>query len=236
MKKILTILSIGALATMSYAQGTITINSSAAAYAMYTNSAVGVNFGGPGTGGVSGKTAAGASNFYYQLLIQSYTGLGVVDNPNAANGWVSAGGLALANSSPIAAGGIAGPGGASGAAVSNWGAPTGGSASAGGTEMYYMLVGWSSSLGNSWTTVYNDIVNNTWSGNNEVGWSAVGYGYSGGGPQSVPAPSVFGVTASEPGGFTSGITLYATPSIPEPSTLALAGLGSLSLLLFRRRK
>jgi hypothetical protein len=37
-------------------------------------------------------------------------------------------------------------------------------------------------------------------------------------------------------GITGGITLMSTTTIPEPSTLALAGLGSLSLLLFRRRK
>ncbi len=243
MKKILTLLGIGALATMSYGQGTIVVNSIAGAYSMYTNTAVGVNFGGTGTGGVSGKTFAntvanGNSTYYYQLLIQPYTGGGVVDNPNAANGWVSAQIPNLATNSGITAGGIAGSGGTAGSAVANWAAPTGASASGGGTEMYYMLVGWSATLGSSWTTVYDDIVNNSWGSNTggaPVGWSTVGYGYSGGGPYLVPAPSVFGVTASEPGGFTSGFTLYATP-VPEPSVIMLAGLGGLSLLLFRRRK
>lgn len=239
MKKILTILSIGALATMSYGQGTIVVSSTAGAFAMYTNSAVGVNFGGTGLGGTSAKTPTWANGqFYYALLIQAYTGGGVVDNPNSANGWTQALLSNAITNSSIATGGVNGPGGTtvSGAAVSNWAAPTGGGASQGGTEEYYMLVGWSGNLGSDWTTVYDDIVNNSWgSTENYVGWSAVGYGFSGGGVNSVPAPSIFGVTAAEPGGFASGFTLFATP-VPEPSVIMLAGLGGLSLLLFRRRK
>jgi hypothetical protein len=235
MKKILAIISIGALATMSYGQGTVNTSTSTAAYAMYTNTAVGLNFGGPGTGGVSGKTGPLSSGqiYYYQLLIQAYTGGGVVDNPNAANGWVTAqfaSSPSITNSAAPVYGAVAGPGGAAGAPVANWGAPTGAAASQGGTEMYFMLVGWSSSLGSSWTTVYNDIVNNTWTGVNYVGWSAVGYDFAGGGPNNVPAVSLFGGT-----GLTAGVQMFETP-IPEPSTMVLAGLGGLSLLLFRRRK
>src|SRR5208283_3895241 len=119
-------------------QGTIVTTSLNATYAMYTNSAIGVNFGGTGTGGVSGKTATAAGGFYYQLLIQAYTGDGVVDNPNTANGWVTAQlqGLGPITNGTALAGEIAGPGSttAAGGAVDNWGAPTGGSASAGGTE------------------------------------------------------------------------------------------------------
>ncbi len=243
MKKILAIISIVTGATLAFGQGTIVVTSLNATYAMYTNTAVGTAFGGTGTGGVSGKTSTAGANtttgagFYYQLLIQPYTGLGVVDNPNPANGWYAATmvGSIITNGTALA-GSITAPGGTTtaGATVNNWGAPTGGSASAGGTEMYYMLVGWSASLGNSWLTVSNDIVNNSWSSTSYlVGWSAVGYGFSGGGANNVPAPSVFGVTAAEPGAFTSGFSLFA---VPEPTTMALVGLGGLSLLLFRRRK
>jgi hypothetical protein len=60
-------------------------------------------------------------------------------------------------------------------------------------------------------------------GNSAVGWSAA-WNYTPsaftGAPTAMNAPSQFG---------TGGI-------VPEPSTIALAGLGGLSLLLFRRRK
>ena len=71
---------------MSYGQGTIVVSSTAGAFAMYTNSAVGVNFGGTGLGGTSGKTRTRGptDSSYYALLIQPYTGGGVVDNPNCS--------------------------------------------------------------------------------------------------------------------------------------------------------
>ena len=91
MKKILAIISMVTGATLAYGQGTILVSSISSAYLMYTNNAV---YG--GTGGTSGATAtvgadtATGTGYYYQLLIQPYTGEGVVDNPSAANGWYPA--------------------------------------------------------------------------------------------------------------------------------------------------
>ena len=49
-----------------------------------------------------------------------------------------------------------------------------------------------------------------------------------------------GSSASDPLGTTSfsqgGMNQFGVAPVPEPSTIALAGLGGLSLLLFRRRK
>jgi len=74
-----------------------------------------------------------------------------------------------------------------------------------------------------------------WTGNNVNSMPAAGtpgtYGtsavFSGvlGGPPSVPPPSL--------GGFT-GLAL-TTVAVPEPSTLAMAGVGLASMLMFRRR-
>lgn len=46
-----------------------------------------------------------------------------------------------------------------------------------------------------------------------------------------PSTAVFGATAS--GSLWNGITMVA---VPEPTSMALAGLGAASLLIFRRRK
>jgi hypothetical protein len=48
-----------------------------------------------------------------------------------------------------------------------------------------------------------------------------------------PAAALFGAVG---GGLLNAFTLGQISTIPEPTTLALAGLGGLSLLLFRRRK
>jgi hypothetical protein len=60
-----------------------------------------------------------------------------------------------------------------------------------------------------------------------LGWSIIGTGT--GQPNTTPEALFSGT------GITQGFTLFAVP-VPEPATMALAGLGGLSLLLFRRRK
>jgi hypothetical protein len=64
------------------------------------------------------------------------------------------------------------------------------------------------------------------------GVSALGDAYAGGGPDALPAVSIFGTTGGAPGGLTEGLTLYV---VPEPATMALGMLGG-AVLLFRRRK
>jgi hypothetical protein len=60
-----------------------------------------------------------------------------------------------------------------------------------------------------------------------IGTSSLGTLIVGGG--AFPVPGAFGVATGQIGGFT-------VVPVPEPSSMALAGLGAAGLLLFRRRK
>jgi hypothetical protein len=96
-----------------------------------------------------------------------------------------------------------------------------------GTTMFYEIVGWSSAGGSvtfnpSWLSDANlpslfDI-------------SAVGSGVAGGGSQNLPPLPLFGGAS----GINDGFMLFS--DFPEPSSLSLAGLGAVVLLIFRRRK
>jgi len=226
MKKILTILAIASAATFAYAQGTVILQNGVANYFISTNAAA------IGQGiGVTAKTALG---FDYAVLTAAFGG--PVPNSSPLDGaWTGA--ILTGYNFAVTAGGISGQGGGGGAAAAGWGAPTGPNYTD-GTEKYFMIVGWSSNLGTSWATVSADLASG-WAtppaggGNGFFGTSVIGYGFSGGGTFSLPATSLFNPTTGMPGGLTSGFQLML---IPEPSTIALAGLGALSLLLFRRRK
>src|SRR5450432_1089288 len=105
-----------------------------------------------------------------------------------------------------------------------------------------MLVGWSANLGTSWTIVSNELATQTYVG--ILGSGAAFFGESATGflspSTSIPGAPVFGTSASQNGFPINSLNtqLYELPATiptPEPGTIALAGLGGLSLLLFRRR-
>jgi len=109
--------------------------------------------------------------------------------------------------------------GGNGIQVPNW-AP--------GTTMSYEVAGWDASLGSTFQTSWLT----TAPANGLFGISAVGSGVAGGGAQSLPTLQLFGGT-----GITAGFSLTGTgPIVPEPSSMALAGLGAAALMIFRRRK
>ena len=117
----------------------------------------------------------------------------------------------------LAAGQMAGPGGSSGFEQANL-VP--------GNSEYVMLVGWSANLG-SMNQVLGDVQNNTPDGVGFFGYSTAVYIEGGGaGTATSPPTSVNGQIPQ--------FDLYAV--VPEPTTLALVGLGSLSMLILRRRK
>jgi hypothetical protein len=88
-----------------------------------------------------------------------------------------------------------------------------------GTSVNYIVRVWQSTTGGSdWAAAKNGLVT--------LGDSALGTALLGGG--AIGTPSAFGVSPGQIGGFNF--------PIPEPSSMALAGLGAASLLLFRRRK
>ena len=98
---------------------------------------------------------------------------------------------------------------------------------AAGTSQFYEVAGWSASLGPTWTPGW--LAGNFGGKSGFFGISGSASGVSGGGNPPAPTLPLFGGT-----GIASGFNL--APTVPEPSSMALAGLGAAALLIFRRRK
>ncbi len=216
-KLILTIGLVVAIAGAANAQGLIKINNTSTSYTVSTNGGPAITLQGLGR---TPNGAGGINQYYYALLV------GTASTSLTAETFNS--GLTLtATNYTISAGGIISqPVTGSGFAADNW---------AYGTSQFIQLVGWSATLGSTWGSVANEIANGTWSasvlnvGGYYLGHSNIGSILSSS-SGTVTAPSIF-----VPGGISAGFDLNYVP-IPEPSTMVLAGLGGLSLLLFRRRK
>lgn len=223
------------LGTAAYvqAQGTIETYSVSSVFSAYTSTST-YAANGSATGGTLTKTPL-TSVFDYVLLAEPYNAaLTGADPTLAALGSMSVAVTGITNYG--LAGGIAGPGHISGAATllaTSWTAPQASFNDGTGTEDTYVLVGWSAALGTSFQQVYTEMLSGGTAGN-FFGTSEYGAGFTGGGPDALPAPDIFGVSTGEPGGFTSGPVLYATA--PEPTTIALGVMGAASLLAFRRKK
>lgn len=234
MKKILTLAVLAGATAFAQAQGTIATYSVSGTYAVYTNTSISIYAGGTGTGGTSGKAALN-SGLDYALLVEPYTGTLSTTAPLTAVQLASFTVAVSGITNYGTAGGIAGPGHNLGGptAAGSWASTQDGNY-VDGAEDYFVLVGWSSSLGSSWQTVETELLTDSWAAPGYFGVSSLGYGYSGGGPDSLPAPSIFGNSSAEPLGI-AGITSLDSV-VPEPSTIALAAMGGLSLLAFRRKK
>jgi hypothetical protein len=204
-----------------------------------TNTAVSALFGGTGTGGTVGVTAQyvpGGLQYDYTLLYQTQSGYQVLaTDKNVWDGTWTDTGLTATNASNFQ--GALNPVGVTATTVP-WSNPTTNS---------IVLVVWSANLGSSWTVVSNILSalanHNTAplfaadpSGANAFfGESAFGYIQ----PTVSPASGagIFGSSASQNGLpiYSLNTQLYLLP-VPEPATMALAGLGGLSMLLFRRQR
>lgn len=219
MKKILTtIIGLTAGTMLVHAQGWMQISGGSAAVTTNTDSYYNQN----AAGATTGITTKGAALWDYAVLVSTTQ---ITDGP-ADTGWTQVGAF---GGSAIVAGGN----GLSGGGIIYSGGNQFESSVAVGTY-YVEIVGWSSNLGSSWTTVSAELTGNSGAGN----WTASGFfGWS------ASATADFVTAGSSPGDNTFGVTgvsngslvLYAVSS-PEPTTLALAGLGGLSMLFLRRRK
>jgi len=186
-------------------------------------------FGGASTGGGAvGATATTANGFYYELLYNTFGG-SQATIPSLASllTWQDTG--LSANNSVASAGRLVNVNPTTGATVP-W--------AAGATDSV-VLVGWSANLGTQWSGVggVSNLLATTslFAAGSEFGVSTTGYLVAG--ASSSSGTIVFANSGAGPTGlpiFSLNTPLYALPtSVPEPATMALAGL---SLLLFRRQR
>jgi hypothetical protein len=202
----------------AYAQGTVKIYNITSTFLISTN-------GTAQNGNSTGKIAGAADSYYFVLLTD-------VNTPTSSNpltgGWTvaqSGGSIAYGNNYTPIAGGLTSAGAANGTSIDNW-TP--------GVSENVEVVGWSASLGTTWAQIEAELTSGQWTAAGYYGISGEGLVASGGvGSPASPATTIFNTS----GGIASGFNLNGvTSAVPEPGTMALAGLGGLSLLAFRRKK
>jgi len=250
MKKLaLTIVCAMALTGAAFAQGYVNWAISGTQVTFETNStAYSPLFGGGSAGGGTvGLTESANVGFDYALLYQS-TPNGVLSSDTSVwdGTWTGAAGnngvnMTGANSTGLNHGGVipATVNGQSGNGVQvNW---------ANGVTNSVVLVGWSTDLGTSWVGVSNILaalaLGNTAPLIAQVGNSQAFFGETPIGninpAAGAPGNNLFftssAALATGTPIFSLNTQLYLLP-VPEPATMALAGLGGLSLLLFRRQR
>jgi len=226
MKKLLAIMGLAAVATSSLQAQGLVIFGNGSTSRVSTNSVAG--------GAAAGLTSATAGGFYYALFY-STTAANVGGSTAATNG-ASASGYVFnaANSASwtqvtslatnTTAGRFLG-------SASDANSATAVNGLAGGTAANFVVVGWSANLGTSVAGMMNTLALANWSGTAFLGESVVSGSLTAGNGGLVPTPALFGSSAPAMQAFTLGVVVPT----PEPSTMALAGLGSAALLLFRRR-
>jgi hypothetical protein len=233
-KLVLTTVCALAMAGAAFAQGNVNWAVPFSAYTSQTNSTqYSPLFGGAATGaGAIGNTISSTTAplaFYYELL---YLGGAQVSAPTTLAGLAAWGDAALGGNNGATAGRVSVVNGTASASVP-WAA---------GVTDNIVLVGWSANLGTAWATVLNELTNSTFATvlagqNGFIGISSEGYEAAN---AANPGSTIFGGGASATGfPIQSTLTpLYLLPVavVPEPTTLALAGLGGLGLMLFRRQR
>jgi hypothetical protein len=173
------------------------------------------------TGAVSGWTSRSSFGLYYfMLLTATSTTSEDYGNPLGPDWNVvtyASGGIAYGTNN-VAAGSVTGMSGTAGFA----------SDLTLGITYDDMVVGWSASLGTAWDQVLPQVETGDWITQGYFGYSNVGTIT----PAAYPASGteIFSGTSAQQG----QTILYFVE--PEPTTLALFGLGGLSMLFLRRRK
>jgi hypothetical protein len=229
MKKIvLTSVCALAMSGIAFAQGLVNWNVlSPAALTVQTNSSTYSSLfgGGSAVGGSVGNTTAASSSFYYELLYTSYSGSqATITSLGSLLSWSDTG-LEATNSTSA---GKVTPINGSAAATVPWAA---------GVTSSIVLVGWSANLGTSWGVVSNELANWSKDGIANAYFGVTSTGYITGNTAPASGATLFNTSATANGLPISALNtqMYLLP-VPEPATMALMGLGGLSLLLFRRQR
>jgi hypothetical protein len=226
MKKILTTIALAGLAVISsHAQGLV-IFSSSTQNTSTNNTAASL-------GAIASGKISGANNYYFALFYSaSPITLGAfsgADTGGTNYAFDASSGLTLVTQSYAASTASTGRFAAiSGNSDSSVGVPT---IPSGGTA-YFTVLGWSANLGTSISALQTSLAGgasgflgqSVASGGLTLGNAALG--------GSQPDTALFGTSSP----FIQGFTLGSVAPVPEPATIALAGLSGASLLLFRRRK
>jgi len=208
MKKLLTIAALIGATSMSFGQGNFSFANTGT-----TQVSTNTVHNGPGTGG----TSPVFGSYYYGVFIAGSTVTNTTGVSDAS--WAFSG--VYGSNSAAASGGRF-----------NMGVQTI-SGFIAGTTVSLLVRGWSSDLGQNWSSVLNWYNNGSPTTTTEwFGTSAVATSVTLGGG-AIGTPSIFG---NNPGQISTGFLLNRIDPVPEPSTFALAGLGAAAMLIFRRRK
>jgi hypothetical protein len=233
-KLVLTTVCALAMTGAAFAQGTLSWATPASAITAQTNATqYSPLFG--GAAGPAGSTVGNAGltpggGYYYELLYTAYSGSqATIPTLGSLLAWSDTG---LTATNGNTAGRLTPTIPNDTAAIVPWAA---------GVTDSIVLVGWSANLGTSWGAVSNELKNGyatVLAGQQGFfGVSATGY-LTTFDTATSPGATVFNSSATSEGLpiFSTLTQLYLLPVVPEPTTIALAGLGGLALMLFRRQR
>jgi hypothetical protein len=230
-KLVLTSICTLAVAGAAFAQGTVNWTGPAAnAFTSQTNSTQYSPLFGGGTtgsgaiGGTFGSAASGGGAFYFELLYTAYTGspAAVPQTLSQLATWSDAG-LGGTNNPTSAGRNVVA--GSTAAATVPW---------ATGTTDSIMVVEWSANLGITYAAAVSSLTSLNFTGTGFFGESNTGFTN----PNAGNPGAVIFANATNANGtpiLSLNTQLYVVP-VPEPGTIAMAALGGLSLLAFRRKK